>query len=308
LGARYINTLKAQKVEDPVALEEEARVTNVWSDMEKCIFFDRFLQHPKDFRKIASFLRNKTTRDCVAFYYDSKQTVPYKAALKEHLMRRKRRGDYQIWDATIQAALSLGAVITAGPSEQKPLIFTLPENDGTYFTFDLHPLQREIFDKATLEVEDMDLEDFDEEDLEAPVRYKGGKLSQRYKKEPFFNLAKEEKKWLKSKTKAPPAAPSGKDATSLPKIPLKKAKLRASLEEAAEKEAKEAAAAAAAAVPPPAPPSSTPGEAERAIPRKAPQKWSAAERKVFVETLEKHGTFQPLVPPRYYSLSVVPPR
>ena len=86
--------------------EEERRHVNVWTDMEKCIFLDRFLHHPKDFRKIASFLRNKTTKDCIRFYYDSKKSVPYKHALKEFLQRKKRRGDVVSWDATIQSALS----------------------------------------------------------------------------------------------------------------------------------------------------------------------------------------------------------
>ena len=40
--------------------------------MEKVIFVDKFLQFPKNFSKIASFLTNRSTKDCVRFYYDSK--------------------------------------------------------------------------------------------------------------------------------------------------------------------------------------------------------------------------------------------
>ena len=69
------------RVDDPLSEEEERRHVNIWSDMEKCIFLDRFLHHPKDFRKIASFLKNKSTKDCVQFFYYSKKTVPYKHAL-----------------------------------------------------------------------------------------------------------------------------------------------------------------------------------------------------------------------------------
>jgi hypothetical protein len=125
LTGTFIQTFTALKV-DVIAQEADLTLANVWTDMEKCIFLDRFMQHPKDFRKIASFLRNKTTKDCVEFYYDSKQTVPYKAALKEHIMRRKRRGDYHIWDATIQAALSVGAVVEAGQSEDKTTCVPAP--------------------------------------------------------------------------------------------------------------------------------------------------------------------------------------
>lgn len=40
--------------------------------MEKAIFLDKFMQFPKNFSKIASFLTNRSTKDCVRFYYDSK--------------------------------------------------------------------------------------------------------------------------------------------------------------------------------------------------------------------------------------------
>ena len=125
---------------------KEQRLINPWSDMEKCIFLDRFLQHPKDFRKIASFLKNKTVHDCISFYYDSKQTIPYKRALKEHLKRKKRRGDTVKWDATIQAAMSVGATVQVGISTEKPLIFDLPRDDMTFDTYHFHPLKREVFD------------------------------------------------------------------------------------------------------------------------------------------------------------------
>ena len=126
--------------------EEERRNVNVWTDMEKCIFFDRFLHHPKDFRKISSFLRNKTTKDCIAFYYNSKKTIPYKHALKEFLQRKKRHGAVVGWDATIQAALSVGAIIKPGESPEKPLKFVLPQNDYTYRTHPFHPMQMEVLD------------------------------------------------------------------------------------------------------------------------------------------------------------------
>lgn len=177
-------------------------------------------------------------------------------------MRRKRRGDYPVWDATIQAALSVGAIISAGPNEQKPLVFALPDNDFTFWTKDFHPLQRSLFDKAG--VGEGGPEDFDEDEYEAAGKRKGVKPSQRYKREPFFNLAKEEKKFIKSKSKG-----SGEKETR--SIPLKKMKLKPIVEEDE----------------PPVDMGKTPGSATP--PRKAPQKWTSTEKKIFVDTLEKHG-------------------
>ena len=61
------------------------------------------------------------------------------------MMRRKRKGDYQVWDASIQAAVSVGAQVSAGPDEEKPVIFTVPKTDMTFSTRKFHPLQPEIF-------------------------------------------------------------------------------------------------------------------------------------------------------------------
>jgi hypothetical protein len=143
LFVSYQDSISSRRVHDPFEELDELKCQNPWSDMEKCIFLDKFLQHPKDFRKIASYLRNKSVRDCIAFYYDSKQSVPYKAALKEHLLRRKRRGEPTNWEATMQAAVSVGAVISPGSSVEKPVIFSLPMEENTYSSRHFHPLRRE---------------------------------------------------------------------------------------------------------------------------------------------------------------------
>ena len=145
--ASFRNTFRSHRTHDPVQESYEQSMTNVWTDMEKCVFLDRFMQYPKDFHKIATFLRNKSTKDCISFYYLSKQTVPYKKALKEHMMRRKRRGEYHVWDDTVQAALSVGAVVKAGSSEEKPLLFLLPEEEVSYKTRNLHPLRLDLLEE-----------------------------------------------------------------------------------------------------------------------------------------------------------------
>lgn len=187
--AAFINTFESHKTLDPVKESQEQSRSNIWTDMEKCIFLDRFLQHPKDFRKIASFLRNKSTKDCVAFYYHSKQSVPYKVALKEHLMRRKRRGDYQNWDATIESSISCGAIVSAGTSEEKPLIFKLPAEDTTYYTFDLHPIRNKILDKV-----DASGDDYSEKEIE---EHRANKRRKR-KRDPLFVLEEKARKYLRN--------------------------------------------------------------------------------------------------------------
>ena len=53
---------------------------NPWTEIEKVLFIDKFLQYPKDFAKIASFLVNKDTSECICFYYDSKKYINYKVS------------------------------------------------------------------------------------------------------------------------------------------------------------------------------------------------------------------------------------
>lgn len=71
------------------AAETERKRSNLWTDVEKCIFLDKFLQHPKNFMRISSFLPRKSPEDVVQFYYDSKTSIDYKALLKEAVNRSK---------------------------------------------------------------------------------------------------------------------------------------------------------------------------------------------------------------------------
>jgi hypothetical protein len=193
----------------------------------------------------------------VAFYYDSKQTVPYKGALKEHMMRRKRRGDYQIWDASIQAAISVGAVVRAGSSEEKPVVFSLPSSDRTYTTRLLHPLKREVLDSMQIDdnVDDINEDEGRSEETKWKSRKRG--------RDPLFSLDKEQTKFLRmasqeSMTSTRAKAPTVEESRSM------------------------------------APEATKPVEAETTVltpVRKAPQKWTASEKKVFLETLDLHGEY-----------------
>lgn len=249
-----MNTFTAKKIDDPLEEARGSEMTNMWTDMEKCIYLDRFLQFPKDFRRIASFLKNKTTKDCVAFYYDSKQTVPYKGALKEHVMRRKRKGDYQIWDASIQAAVSVGAEVLAGSSEEKPVEFRLPSSDRSFRTHMLHPLRQRALQDI---VADGSLV-LDSEDELRPEDSKW--KSKKRARDPLFSLDKEQTKYLRLASQESMAPPSTKSPT------VDEAKKGKDLGSEDRRESGP----------------TTPV-------RKPPQKWTAAEKKIFVETLEQHG-------------------
>lgn len=75
---------------DPAAEERAFKARNPWTDAEKRIFERRFLKHPKQFRKIASFLPNKNVNECVAYFYLSKLTVNYKKLLRAANRKNKK--------------------------------------------------------------------------------------------------------------------------------------------------------------------------------------------------------------------------
>lgn len=74
---------------DPLEDRALQKASCVWSDVERLIFVDKFLQFPKRFHRISAFLANKSTRDCIAYYYDSKKAIPYKELLREQQQRRR---------------------------------------------------------------------------------------------------------------------------------------------------------------------------------------------------------------------------
>lgn len=150
-----------------------------------------------------------------------------------------------MWDATIQAALSVGAVVTAGPSEAKPLTISLPESDKTYFTRDFHPLNRALLDRV-----DVDTSDVDVEMLSPKKKRKRADV-------PLFTLDPSQRKMLRSSPNDKSVEDTDVDDT----------------------DAK---------------------GSEKTTPlRKAPQKWTLAEKKLFHEIIEKHGTSRDYFGVRY---------
>jgi hypothetical protein len=117
-----------------VVFMEQNDMVNPWSDMEKLIFMDKFMQvrsvsprrevciraihscvcaceqFPKDFGLIASFLLNKTPQDCATFYYNTKYAVQYKRKLRQQSIALRRRNPRNGWALAVQAAQSVGYV------------------------------------------------------------------------------------------------------------------------------------------------------------------------------------------------------
>ena len=167
-------------------------------------------------------------------------------------MRRKRRGDYNVWTLTIEAALSVGAVVQAGISEQKPIVFLLPDRDDTYNTRLFHPMKREVYDAMIINEHSAVVCD---EDFEENAK---SEISRKRPREPLFTLDREQSKFLKE---------------IIPPPPTKSAVPSQSNVEASDGNVTD---------------DGTKDGSQTPI-RKAPQKWTNHEKRMFLETLEKHG-------------------
>uniref|UniRef100_A0A8C5CB31 Nuclear receptor corepressor 2 n=1 Tax=Gadus morhua TaxID=8049 RepID=A0A8C5CB31_GADMO len=75
---------------DPMKVYKDRQVMNMWSEQEKDTFREKFIQHPKNFSLIASFLERKTVAECVLFYYLTKKNENYKNIVRRNYRRRGR--------------------------------------------------------------------------------------------------------------------------------------------------------------------------------------------------------------------------
>ncbi|CAL1616291.1 unnamed protein product [Knipowitschia caucasica] len=75
---------------DPMKVYKDRQVMNMWSEQEKDTFREKFIQHPKNFGLIASFLERKTVAECVLFYYLTKKNENYKNIVRRNYRRRGR--------------------------------------------------------------------------------------------------------------------------------------------------------------------------------------------------------------------------
>ncbi|XP_016106853.1 nuclear receptor corepressor 2-like [Sinocyclocheilus grahami] len=80
---------------DPMKVYKDRQVMNMWSEQEKDTFREKFIQHPKNFALIASFLERKTVAECVLFYYLTKKNENYKNIVRRSYRRRGRSQNNQ---------------------------------------------------------------------------------------------------------------------------------------------------------------------------------------------------------------------
>ncbi|CAH1800389.1 unnamed protein product [Owenia fusiformis] len=78
-------------IEDSMAEYKERQNLNVWTLPEKETFKEKYLQHPKNFGYIASFLERKTVEECVQYYYHSKKSENYKQLLRKQNMKKRKQ-------------------------------------------------------------------------------------------------------------------------------------------------------------------------------------------------------------------------
>eukprot|EP00629_Pelagomonadales_sp_RCC1024_P005792 CAMPEP_0119276682 /NCGR_PEP_ID=MMETSP1329-20130426/15766_1 /TAXON_ID=114041 /ORGANISM="Genus nov. species nov., Strain RCC1024" /LENGTH=866 /DNA_ID=CAMNT_0007277119 /DNA_START=167 /DNA_END=2767 /DNA_ORIENTATION=+ len=120
------STISCRFVSDPLMHETHFSLSRQWTDLEKCIFLDKFLQYPKNFGKIAAFFSRKRARDCSQLYYDSKYDIDYKALLREH--QQRRRGVRTCWEITAKAVQVFGGEIDHDP-QRNMVWFRLPNDN-----------------------------------------------------------------------------------------------------------------------------------------------------------------------------------
>uniref|UniRef100_A0AAZ3QF96 Nuclear receptor corepressor 2 n=1 Tax=Oncorhynchus tshawytscha TaxID=74940 RepID=A0AAZ3QF96_ONCTS len=77
-------------MDDPMKVYKDRQVMNMWSEQEKATFREKFIQHPKNFGLIASFLERKTVAESVLFYYLTKKNENYKNIVRRNYRRRGR--------------------------------------------------------------------------------------------------------------------------------------------------------------------------------------------------------------------------
>ncbi|XP_028967803.1 nuclear receptor corepressor 1 [Galendromus occidentalis] len=81
------------RVDDFATEYKEFQSMTIWSDHEKQIFREKYVQFPKNFGMIASFLERKTTAECVSYYYMSKKSENYKRLIRKHNARKRTRNN-----------------------------------------------------------------------------------------------------------------------------------------------------------------------------------------------------------------------
>jgi hypothetical protein len=79
-------------VEDPVSEHKHFKKRVIWTEDEKDVFIEAYMQHPKKFRMIARDLPGKEVKDVIEFYYLNR----YALGLKEKEPASRRKGSSRV--------------------------------------------------------------------------------------------------------------------------------------------------------------------------------------------------------------------
>ncbi|CAG7865297.1 unnamed protein product [Brassica rapa] len=83
-------------IEDPCDVEKERTMINPWTSEEKETFLSMLAMHGKDFKKIASFLTQKTTADCIDYYYKNHKSDCFAKIKKQRSFGKEGKHTYML--------------------------------------------------------------------------------------------------------------------------------------------------------------------------------------------------------------------
>jgi hypothetical protein len=109
---------------------EEAGGGLLWSGSETLIFLVRFILHPKDFERIASYLPRRTPADCAALYYRIKHVAGLKQTLRLYRQGVRRREGRPALQSAADCADRLGLRVPRGWWTNAPTPVTTVYTDG----------------------------------------------------------------------------------------------------------------------------------------------------------------------------------
>ncbi|GMH38590.1 hypothetical protein BSKO_06474 [Bryopsis sp. KO-2023] len=88
-GRMWMN--KNRLVRDPEADLQASLENSPWTQEEKKIFMDKFIEHPKDFRTIATFLDKRTTSECIDLYYRIQKLDEFAGVRRKQQLKKRRQ-------------------------------------------------------------------------------------------------------------------------------------------------------------------------------------------------------------------------
>nr|CCO06496.1 myb like transcription factor [Arabis alpina] len=83
-------------IEDPCDAEKERTMINPWTSDEKETFLNMLALHGKDFKKIASYLTQKTTADCIDYYYKNHKSDSFGKIKKQRAFGKEGKHTYML--------------------------------------------------------------------------------------------------------------------------------------------------------------------------------------------------------------------